>query len=416
MKRMRVVVTVLALASMLLGADPSPLSPDLALLTRIKTTMAQNLTRLPNYTCLETIERSQRLVPSRKYRLVDTLRLEVALVEGKELFAWPGSGQFEDKPLDEMVVGGASGTGSFGNFARSVFMSGVPHYRFLGEETRNGRSAVHFSYRVPRLQSGFSLRSGTQEGIAGYHGDFWVDARTLDLIRLEIEAEDIPANVPLKRAQTDLEYARVRISEQEFLLPHLSDMRLTDLHGSESRNLTWFTNCRQYAGESKLSFEDVDPAADMPKPITKLRLPGGMYFEAKLQDALDGKGLAIGDPVTAVVEKPVKRKGEVIVPKGALLIGRVAALGHQTGSIDYYALRFEFHTLRFENTQADLRLELVDVGPLISISRQPFGRSMRRDGAGTPGYPPDTFFVKSDPLRLPQGTRLTFRTLVKDKS
>src|SRR5438445_498169 len=65
------------------NGDPSrdPLPPDVLLLARIKVHMLDTLARQPDYTCLETVERSRRDGYTRKYRLEDTLRLEVALVE-----------------------------------------------------------------------------------------------------------------------------------------------------------------------------------------------------------------------------------------------------------------------------------------------------------------------------------------------
>ena len=63
------------------GADTLP---------RIREKMAEVLLRQPNYTCTETIERTRQMVGSRT-RIEDTLRMEVALVGGKEMFAWPGS-------------------------------------------------------------------------------------------------------------------------------------------------------------------------------------------------------------------------------------------------------------------------------------------------------------------------------------
>src|SRR5207237_772673 len=74
----------------------------------IKARAAENLQRLPNYTCTETIERTRRLHGSRKFQPLDILRLEVALVEGKELFSWPGAGKFEERGIGEIVGHGAA--------------------------------------------------------------------------------------------------------------------------------------------------------------------------------------------------------------------------------------------------------------------------------------------------------------------
>src|SRR5260370_29219607 len=60
-----------------IGLARQPLAPEILLLSRIKVRAAENLQRLPNYTCTETIERSRRARKSRRFDPVDTLRLEV---------------------------------------------------------------------------------------------------------------------------------------------------------------------------------------------------------------------------------------------------------------------------------------------------------------------------------------------------
>ena len=76
--------------------------------------MVEMLARQPNYTCLESVERSVRGGKDREYRTVDTVRLEVALVDNKEMFAWPGSKEFEDTDIRTFVPTGMFGNGDFG--------------------------------------------------------------------------------------------------------------------------------------------------------------------------------------------------------------------------------------------------------------------------------------------------------------
>src|ERR1700692_4299826 len=97
------------------------LSPDVLLLAKVRLHALENLSRQPNYTCVETVERTRRSGPSRKFQLQDTLRLEVALVDGKEMFGWPGARKFEDTDLRNMVHEGAIGNGNFALHARAIF-------------------------------------------------------------------------------------------------------------------------------------------------------------------------------------------------------------------------------------------------------------------------------------------------------
>jgi hypothetical protein len=104
--------------------------------------------------------------------MVDMLRLEVALVNGRELYKWPGSGSFKEVDLRDMIPTGAVGTGQFAGYAQSVFLAGVASYTYMGEESRNGRLQSRWDYVVPQNLSGFNLKVGAREAIVGFHGSF----------------------------------------------------------------------------------------------------------------------------------------------------------------------------------------------------------------------------------------------------
>ena len=234
---------------------------------RIRSHMSDNLERLPNFTCTETIERSERAAKSRRFQLLDTLRLEVAMVNGKELFAWPGSGKFDDREMSEIIGGGTSGNGNFGIHARAIFLGGTATFAYLGEVEREESRVYRYSYRVPALFSGYMIRSGPAKGIAGYHGYFEADTETLDVLALDVIAdEEIPPHLQILEAATRMRYRRMRIGEGEFLLPESSEISLTGYSGVESRNRVHLNGCKQYGTESTIRFDDPPPAETAPAP------------------------------------------------------------------------------------------------------------------------------------------------------
>src|SRR5213592_3461056 len=87
------------LIALSLGASLFAFGPDqakeLVLLANIKRKAAQDLSRLPSFTCLATFERSERTNPDRPLAHVDQVRAEIAFIEGHEQFAWPESLNFE---------------------------------------------------------------------------------------------------------------------------------------------------------------------------------------------------------------------------------------------------------------------------------------------------------------------------------
>jgi hypothetical protein len=385
------------------------IAPELLTLARIKVKAAENLKRLPNYTCLETIERSRRRAPSKRYELLDTVRLEVAVVGGKELFAWPGGGQFEERELSKMVPGGAIGNGNFALHARSVFLSNAAMFTYAGERYRDDRRTIRFDYRIPRMFSGYTIRVGETRGVVGYRGSLWVEAESLDLLRLEVHAEDIPPNLPIQSATDTMEYARVPIGESDFLLPQSSELVMIDMAGGESRNRTAFSGCRQYAGESVLSF--AEPPPETPKavlPVIELiTLPPGTLLNLALDGEISSKTSAVGDVINATVISPVKKDGVVIVPKGARVSGRITRLERRSGAYAYYSVGISFSSIEFENKRSQIDGNLVEHGRFTGM--QPVPRALGLSVLQTPASP-NTFYVQGGQFRLSRGHRLTWRT------
>jgi hypothetical protein len=413
-----------AAAGLLLCFPISPsnaqeLAPEILLLGRIKSKAAENLQRLPNYTCTQTIERSHRSGKARKFEPVDTLRLEVALVEGKELFSWPGAGKFEEKGIGEIVGGGgAIGNGSFALHARSVFLSRWPIFTYFGETNLNGRRAIRYDYRVPQMLSGYQIRVGPNHAFVEYHGSFWVDPDSLDLIRLDVRADDPPPNLNLTEASDAMEYQRARIGGGDFLLPQSSELVMIDLLGNASRNRTYFSGCRQYAGESKLSFAEPFLDAAAPAPQAKpIRLPAGLTIDVRLQTPIQSGRSATGDPVTALIGRDVKNHGEIVAPKGAVLTGRITRLEKRKGEQDYYIVGLDFSTIEFDNRSGEFRASLQDSG-LAQNSRGGPGRGpgatrRRLMDDDIPDADPkagSVFVVRSSHVSLPRGHSMLWRT------
>src|SRR5579884_2086233 len=96
---------LIGLLASLCQAQPVVLSPDANLLAAIQAKVADHLTRLPNYTCLEHIRRERRSSSGQQFQHYDSVRLQVALVEGKEMFGWPGGNRIAESEISRLVRG-----------------------------------------------------------------------------------------------------------------------------------------------------------------------------------------------------------------------------------------------------------------------------------------------------------------------
>ncbi|HLW76263.1 MAG TPA: hypothetical protein VKS01_04740, partial [Bryobacteraceae bacterium] len=319
--------------------------------------MLQTLQEQPNYTCTETVERFFRVNPARKFQLHDTLRLEVALVAGQEMYAFPGARRFEAVSLEDMIGDtGAISNGDFALHARAIFGSQGPVFTYRGEGSDGDRPWVRFDYDVALKVSGFQLKHGSQKAITAYHGSFDADPRTLDIERIVLIADQIPAVIGFKKTIKNLSFARIKIGEGTFLLPSESDMTIVENDNAENLNESKFSSCRQFTGESVLTFDEPSGAAtSVPARIEEVKLPAEISLPLVLDQAIEARRAAIGDPVTAHIFADVKVKSRLVVPKGAIVHGRVTRAEQHH---DYVLLGIELMEMEWKGAHAVLHADL----------------------------------------------------------
>jgi hypothetical protein len=243
----------------------------------------------------------------------------------------------------------------------------------------------------------------------GFSGSFDVDANTLDLLRLEVAAEEIPPRLQLQSARDVMRYARQSIGGTEFLLPVSSELTMVTSNGDESRNRVHFDACRQYSGESVLSFEEAPVAApvEAPPAVESIELEEGLDIDLRLESAVRFGKSAIGDEIVASVAGNVKRNKRVIVPKGAVARGRVVGIEKRMlRRSDGLAVALQFSEIEFPGHRAELHAELYDVGPMPLPGFQAgFERSVPSRGGESREN-----MVYVNRLELPKGFRMVWRT------
>ncbi len=258
------------------------------LFQRIRDKVLDNSRRLPRYTCVETISRSQyqrsesparcesliamrRVSPDRGQLVVrDRLRLDVAVVADGEMFSWAGARKFESHRIDEIVGEGAAGSGEFGSFLRSVFGGAPDRIGYDGlvnklalfefSDKPETRLKVACPVTVPLARSAYRFRTDGPEKTIAYHGTFLADPSTGDLEQLVVESEDFTPRDNVCRVRHTMNYQGVKIGDGDFRLPRVSTMEGLYRNGTTSLNETHYSSCREYVGESSISFGDV--AAD----------------------------------------------------------------------------------------------------------------------------------------------------------
>jgi hypothetical protein len=391
----------LVIASAAAQVQPSP--DDLLL--RIRRKQAAELARLPNYTCTETIERTVRQPSKHNFEPVDTLRIEIAYVGGTELVAWPGADRFEKQIGDLVTRKGAIGNGNFALHAHNVFLTDKPVFSGPTEESLDGRKAVRYDFRISKERSRLRIGNYTHRAVVPYHGSFWVDADSLDLLRLETLADEIPRELGLSESNEVMDYERLRIGDSDFVLPTGSELIMTDLDGTRHRNRVRIAACRQYLGESIVRFGEAEASPEtLPAKPEVVRLPAGLKVEVDLTTGVDVATAAIGDPIAARVHSDVKKGGVVLIPRGATLSGRLTRIDKRGDAIGpYYVIGLRFSSLKFGNTKSAFTGRLEDVG---------FGTMKYYIESGSDTSPEESLlFARPAQVVLPVGVRMAWRTL-----
>ena len=134
----------------------------------------------------------------------------------------------------------------------------------------------------------------------------------------------------------------------------------------------------------------------------ELQLPAGLEFTVQLAGAIDSKTASVGDKLTAVVQTPVRYRGTVLIPKGAMLEGRIRRLEWETSPRPYYLVGLEFTGIDFGARHARFIGAMLEIQPVAGLSL----------GVEVPFQIPgvSTFFMEGTAFHLPEGLQMTWRT------
>lgn len=409
------------------AATPQDLPPEVLLLSRIKRHLRDELARIPNYTCLETISRFRDDPKSRpQYHAglmrQDTVRLEIVYSEGREWYGSPGDRNLsKDHPV-AFIAGGMIGDGAFALTMNNIVEGGI--FTYSGEETLDGRTAVKYDFRVPRLLKPlyFSVYGGA--GTVGEGGSVWVDPQSLDLIRVESHAVEIPPSLPLQEASMSVDYSRMRIGGSDAMLAQQAGSSMLDFDGVRSYNHMEFTHCRSYTATSEISFDSKpstpDEAASAPSrqaaagPAVPAFLEVTMLLTTPVSDQD-----SVGSLIEAKTSGNVVHKGKVVVPDGSVVRGRIRRL-ERWADRDAFGVGLEFSDVEAGGAVLPFYADLLRVDKDKRIQPALSQRILVHVRTGI--HPVDetitltelpgvaSFFVKGATFKLPSGFRMVWRT------
>lgn len=234
--------------------------PD-ELLERIRAQVQKHLENLPNYTCRQVIDRVGRPARSARFVHLDRVELDVVFTGKSELFAKTSDGNFQEQPVSSLVPPGTIASTALGSHVDRIFTGDFADFKAAGTAKKDGHKTVRYDFSVTLEKSRFLVRHNSEQAFVAYSGSLWVDAETLELVRADIKADQIPARVGVTLVEESMHYEPMRIGNSDFWLPRRSQLATSDDEGNYTLNDSRLEQCREFTGQSVVTYGAPVPQA-----------------------------------------------------------------------------------------------------------------------------------------------------------
>lgn len=214
---------------------------------------------LPDFLCTQITRRFYDPSGLEYWVSADTITAKLSYFQRKEekkvLFV---NNQYKD--IDWEKLGGASSTGEFGDMLREIFERDT-EATFQWErwgKLRTKRTHV-IRYNVQQSHSKWAIVYEKSMTIRpAYTGLIFADASNGMIMRVTLEALDMPSSFPVQVAKNQLDYDYTEISGSTFLLPLRAEVRMREGR-LLIRNDIEFRNYRKFGADTSITFDTPEP-------------------------------------------------------------------------------------------------------------------------------------------------------------
>ena len=233
---------------------------------------------MPDFVVKQQIQRSAAYAGTGNFQNLDRLVVAVSYrSSGEESYkVLSVNGILQNNPESKQTyedVGGTSSTGEFVTMLATIFKpESESKFEVVDTDMIRGSRAVVYDFSVAKDRAKQLITAvgySTDSTITGIKGRMWIDRDKERVLRIESEATDIPDTFPVRTAKRIIDYDWVKIVGEKYLLPLLSDVRLTMREKAkvfETRNLIKFKDYQKYGSEVRILDDDVKPD---PEPTPK---------------------------------------------------------------------------------------------------------------------------------------------------
>ena len=246
----RLVITSLA------NAVPAPSSDEFqAMVEGTRKRALGYAESLPNFSCVEMIDRSVDPAGSGRWRHLDSIAELLRYHDNSEsrvMLALNG----KRSTMEPEDLSGTVSHGEFGGVLNEVFRpSSKAEFQWKETDALGTGTVQVLSYRVVREHSDFEIVGTDNRRIAtGFHGLVYLDSATRGVRRITLEADDLPADFSVHAASISVDYDYIAINGHDYLMPIRGSVGLRKGKREAVINEIEFRDYKRYGSQSRISF------------------------------------------------------------------------------------------------------------------------------------------------------------------
>jgi len=237
---------------------PMPTRADDPAITKAREAAVDFLETLPSFAAKQNTTRYIQETARGQWRALDLVTAELVFKDGTEDYRnIKINNKTTSKPLEE--IDGLRSTGEFGTILANIFDPETgTDFSKPSQVTLRTRRAWRYNFEVPRERSDFRIMTPSQHYYSAHGGAIWIDFETSRVLRIEIQARNLPKAFPFDTVEMNIDYDFIRLDgAKQFLLPTESEI-LNCIRDTSvcMKNSTSFRNYVKFNAESDIIFQE----------------------------------------------------------------------------------------------------------------------------------------------------------------
>ena len=262
--------------------QPPSVEESTEAITKAREATLSAVEEMPDFVVKQMIQRGVSYAGTSNFKNLDRLIVAVSY-RSPDVSGMSGAEEYRVLSLNGVIqqqsqtknsyfdVGGTSSTGEFVTVLATIFkVDNETEFEAIDTDVIRDRKAIVYTFKISKEKKPESISyGGVDSTITGMEGKIWIDRGNFRVLRVESNATEIPSDFSVRAAKRTIDYDWVTISGEKFLLPLISDVRLTVKQARETyetRNVIRFKEYQKFGSEVKILDDDIEEPVEETKP------------------------------------------------------------------------------------------------------------------------------------------------------